>query len=88
MIKIIFVVYTVSVYDSVLFQVTFPQVSAMIGNGSYEYDHANDGKKYAIGSCSASFRNQEHDTVIAIRYAREKLTVRDRLIYISLAYTF
>lgn len=55
--------------------VAFPQVSAMIGNGTLKYDHANDGKDNSIGNCLTSFRNKQYDTYMKIRYSRETLTV-------------
>jgi len=56
--------------------VSFPQVSAMLGNGSIKYDHDNDNKKTSVGSCLTSFRNKQHDTVMKIRYSRETLVVQ------------
>lgn len=55
--------------------VSFPQVSAMIGNGTVKYDHDNDNEKTSIGSCLTSFRNKNYDTYMKIRYSRETLTV-------------
>jgi len=55
--------------------VSFPQVSAMIGNGSMKYDHANDGKEHSIGNCLSALRNKRHDTYMKIRYNKEVLTI-------------
>lgn len=56
--------------------ISFPQVSAMIGNGSLKYDHDNDNKETSIGSCLTSFRNKLHDTYMKIRYYKEELSVQ------------
>ncbi|CAK8681072.1 unnamed protein product [Clavelina lepadiformis] len=56
--------------------VTFPQISAMVGNGSTKYDHMSDGQLNSIGSCLGSFRNKDYDTTIAIRYVRQRLTIK------------
>ena len=63
-------------YPCVTFQITFPQISAMVGNGTTKYDHLNDGKENAIGSCVASIRNKKHDTYMLIRYENSRLQVR------------
>jgi len=55
--------------------ITFPQISAMVGNGSMKYDHLNDGKANSIGSCAASIRNKKHDTYMLIRYEDSRLQV-------------
>nr|CAB3263451.1 vesicular integral-membrane protein VIP36 [Phallusia mammillata] len=56
--------------------VTFPQISAMIGNGSMKYDHMGDGRLNSIGSCLASFRNKDYDTFMSIRYVKQRLTIQ------------
>nr|XP_002126496.1 vesicular integral-membrane protein VIP36 [Ciona intestinalis] len=56
--------------------VTFPQITAMVGNGSVKYDHMTDGKSNAIGSCLASFRNKDYDTLVSIKYVKETLQIR------------
>lgn len=55
--------------------VTFPFITAMVNNGSVNYDHAGDGRQYSIGSCLASFRNKDYETSISIRYVKSRLTV-------------
>jgi len=55
--------------------ITFPQISAMVGNGTTKYDHLNDGKENAIGSCVASIRNKKHDTYMLIRYENSRLQI-------------
>jgi mannose-binding lectin 2 len=52
-----------------------PYLSAMLNNGSITYDHDRDGTHTMLGGCEVKFRNLEHDTVIAIRYEGDKLTV-------------
>uniref|UniRef100_H2Y8X6 L-type lectin-like domain-containing protein n=1 Tax=Ciona savignyi TaxID=51511 RepID=H2Y8X6_CIOSA len=56
--------------------VTFPQITAMIGNGTTKYDHMTDGKINSVGSCLASFRNKDYDTFVTVRYVKETLSVR------------
>nr|XP_039247463.1 vesicular integral-membrane protein VIP36-like [Styela clava] len=55
--------------------VTFPFITAMVNNGSMNYDHAGDGRQNSIGSCLASFRNKDFETSISIRYVKSRLTV-------------
>ncbi|XP_052284036.1 vesicular integral-membrane protein VIP36-like [Dreissena polymorpha] len=45
-----------------------PYVSAMINNGSLHYDHDKDGTHTELAGCTSTFRNQDHDTYLAIRY--------------------
>jgi len=52
-----------------------PYLSAMVNNGSLSYDHDRDGTHTMLGGCEVKFRNMEHETVIAIRYEGDKLTV-------------
>uniref|UniRef100_A0A3Q3F9W4 Lectin, mannose-binding 2 n=2 Tax=Labrus bergylta TaxID=56723 RepID=A0A3Q3F9W4_9LABR len=54
---------------------SFPFISAMVNNGSVNYDHGKDGRSSELGGCSAEIRNRDHDTYLAIRYSRERLTV-------------
>lgn len=60
----------------VISQHSFPYISAMVSNGSLAYDHGNDGRSTELGGCSAEIRNKDHDTYLAIRYSRGRLTVR------------
>ncbi|KAJ7406222.1 Vesicular integral-membrane protein VIP36 [Willisornis vidua] len=53
----------------------FPYISAMVNNGSLTYDHSKDGRWTELAGCSADLRNQNHDTFLAIRYSRGRLTV-------------
>jgi len=52
-----------------------PYVSAMINNGSISYDHDRDGKGTMLGGCEVSFRNQQHETWLAVRYEGDTLTI-------------
>uniref|UniRef100_A0A672NH54 Vesicular integral-membrane protein VIP36-like n=1 Tax=Sinocyclocheilus grahami TaxID=75366 RepID=A0A672NH54_SINGR len=55
---------------------SFPYISAMVNNGSLPYDHGQDGRSTELGGCSVEVRNQDHDTYLAIRYSKGRLTVR------------
>lgn len=57
-------------------QRVFPYISAMVNNGSLTYDHSKDGRWTELAGCTADLRNQNHDTFLAIRYSRGRLTVR------------
>ncbi|KAI1234215.1 hypothetical protein IHE44_0003932 [Lamprotornis superbus] len=52
----------------------FPYISAMVNNGSLTYDHSKDGRWTELAGCSADLRNQNHDTFLAVRYSRGRLT--------------
>ena len=52
-----------------------PYLSAMVNNGSVSYDHDRDGTHTMLGGCEVKFRNMEHETVIAVRYEGDRLTV-------------
>ncbi|KAJ8338481.1 hypothetical protein SKAU_G00374470 [Synaphobranchus kaupii] len=54
---------------------TFPYISAMINNGTVPYDHGKDGRMTELGGCSVEIRNKDHDTYLAIRYSKGRLTV-------------
>ncbi|KAG7252570.1 hypothetical protein CRUP_017788 [Coryphaenoides rupestris] len=54
---------------------TFPYISAMVSNGSVGYDHGKDGRSAELGGCAAEIRNKDHDTYLAIRYSKGRLTV-------------
>lgn len=56
-------------------QRSFPYISAMVNNGSVSYDHGKDGRSSELGGCSAEIRNRDHDTYLAIRYSKGRLTV-------------
>ncbi|XP_031453986.1 vesicular integral-membrane protein VIP36 [Phasianus colchicus] len=53
----------------------FPYISAMVNNGSLTYDHSKDGRWTELAGCTAEIRNQNHDTFLAVRYSRGRLTV-------------
>uniref|UniRef100_H3B393 Lectin, mannose binding 2 like n=1 Tax=Latimeria chalumnae TaxID=7897 RepID=H3B393_LATCH len=54
---------------------TFPFISAMVSNGSLNYEHERDGKTTELGGCTALVRNLNHDTFLVIRYVKRRLTV-------------
>lgn len=47
----------------------------MVNNGSLHYDHDRDGTHTQLAGCEVKFRNLDHDTVVAIRYESDILTV-------------
>ncbi|XP_018425228.1 PREDICTED: vesicular integral-membrane protein VIP36 [Nanorana parkeri] len=53
----------------------FPYISIMVNNGSLQYDHTKDGRTAELSGCTADLRNANHDTFLAIRYSRGRLTV-------------
>lgn len=59
-------------------QRVFPYVSVMVNNGSLSYDHSKDGRWTELAGCTADFRNRDHDTFLAVRYSRGRLTVSRR----------
>ncbi|KTF88041.1 hypothetical protein cypCar_00029139, partial [Cyprinus carpio] len=54
---------------------SFPYISAMVNNGSLPYDHGKDGRSTELGGCSVEVRNKDHDTYLAIRYSKGRLTI-------------
>ncbi|XP_064630591.1 vesicular integral-membrane protein VIP36-like isoform X2 [Lineus longissimus] len=52
-----------------------PYISAMVSNGSLHYDHDRDGTHTELAGCESQIRNKDHDTLIAIRYTGNTLTV-------------
>lgn len=53
----------------------FPYISAMVNNGSVEYDHSKDGRTDELAGCTVDLRNSNHDTFLAVRYSRGRLTI-------------
>jgi hypothetical protein len=49
--------------------------SAMVNNGSLHYDHDRDGTHATIADCESPFRGRETDTLVAMRYQNDCLTV-------------
>lgn len=47
----------------------------MINNGTLHYDHDRDGTHTALAGCESPFRGRETDTLVAIRYQNDRLTV-------------
>ncbi|CAF0754945.1 unnamed protein product [Didymodactylos carnosus] len=52
-----------------------PYISAMVNNGTLHYDHDRDGTHTQVAGCESQFRGRDTDTLIAIRYQNDKLTV-------------
>ncbi|XP_074640838.1 vesicular integral-membrane protein VIP36-like [Tubulanus polymorphus] len=52
-----------------------PYISAMINNGSLHYDHDRDGTHTELNGCESQFRNKNYDTLLAVRYTDNTLTV-------------
>lgn len=57
------------------FQHQHPYLSAMVNNGSLHYDHDMDGTLTQLAGCEGKFRNVDHETLVAIRYEHDILTV-------------
>lgn len=51
----------------------------MVNNGSLSYDHSKDGRWTELAGCTADLRNRNHDTFLAVRYSRGRLTVSRRV---------
>lgn len=47
----------------------------MVNNGSLHYDHDRDGTHTALSGCESPFRGRDTDTLVAIRYQNDRLTV-------------
>ncbi|CAF1009465.1 unnamed protein product [Rotaria magnacalcarata] len=54
---------------------TFPYISAIVNNGSLHYNHDDDGFNLTVASCESHFRGRDTDTLVAIRYQDNRLTV-------------
>lgn len=52
-----------------------PYVSAMINNGTLQYDHDRDGTHTEVAGCEAKFRGKDDETYLAIRYEQDTITV-------------
>merc|ERR1711991_680828 len=52
-----------------------PAIVAIMNDGTIKYDHAQDGRDQAMGSCAASLRNGEKPSVARIRYQNQRLEV-------------
>eukprot|EP00069_Balaena_mysticetus_P013803 bmy_08378T0 len=61
----------------------FPYISVMVNNGSLSYDHSKDGRWTELAGCTADFRNRDHDTFLAVRYSRGRLTLDPGLSQVS-----
>ncbi|UYV62757.1 LMAN2, partial [Cordylochernes scorpioides] len=52
-----------------------PYISAMVNNGTLQYDHDRDGTHTEIAGCEAKFRGKDDDTHVAIRYEYDTISV-------------
>ncbi|KAJ3174816.1 hypothetical protein HK101_010823 [Irineochytrium annulatum] len=52
------------------YNITFPYVNAMVGDGKTKYDQSTDGRSNELGGCSADFRGKSHPTSAKIKYVR------------------
>ncbi|OAF68848.1 Lectin mannose-binding 2 [Intoshia linei] len=58
-----------------------PYISAMVNDGSHQYDHDQDGTLTQIGKgCSMLFRNSEDRSTVLIKYQDDMLTIRTQLV--------
>jgi mannose-binding lectin 2 len=46
-----------------------------VNNGSFHYDHDNDGVDINLAGCTGEIHNRETDSSIAIRYENDRLSV-------------
>ncbi|CAF0723714.1 unnamed protein product [Adineta ricciae] len=53
----------------------YPYISAIVNNGTLHYNHDRDGTDISIAGCESSFRGRTTDTLVAIRYENNRLTV-------------
>lgn len=49
----------------------FPRIVGMLGDGTQEYDQANDGEANSIGACSANYRRTNVATKLKITYVKD-----------------
>lgn len=47
----------------------------MVNNGSLHYDHDLDGTHTQLAGCEGKFRNIDHETLVAIRYENDVLSL-------------
>jgi len=47
----------------------------MVNNGTLHYDHDRDGTHTIIAGCESPFRGRDTDTLVAIRYQNDRLTI-------------
>ncbi|KAG1664562.1 VIP36-like protein [Nymphon striatum] len=52
-----------------------PYISAMVNNGTMNYDHDRDGTHTEVAGCESQFKISNHDTHLNIRYENDVLTV-------------
>jgi len=54
----------------------FPLISGFVNNGTWKFDHDNDGDGQNIGKCLSGHRNKNKASLIRIRYLDDVITVR------------
>jgi len=54
----------------------FPQISGFVNDGSWSYNHDNDGADQNIGKCLSGHRNKKDSSLLRIRYFEDRLTVK------------
>ena len=52
-----------------------PYISALVNNGSLQYDHDRDGTHSQVAGCTSHFRGLKKDTFTAISYINRELVV-------------
>jgi len=52
-----------------------PYISAVVHNGTQQYDHDTDGTHNELAGCQSSFRGQKHETFVSIKYINNVLSV-------------
>lgn len=52
-----------------------PYVSAVVNDGTIDYDHDSDGTSQQLSGCQSFFRNVDYDTYVRILYRKQVLKV-------------
>lgn len=52
-----------------------PWISAILNDGTKEYDHDEDGKSHSEGGCQSFFRNLDFPTYMRVTYRRKFMTL-------------
>jgi len=53
----------------------FPQISGYVNDGTWAFNHDDDGNSQNIGKCSSSHRNKNDASIMRVRYIDDTLTV-------------
>lgn len=54
----------------------FPQISGFVNDGTWAFNHDNDGADQNIGKCLSGHRNKANPSLLRIRYIDDRLTVK------------